>query len=197
MNAVVKTEDAPLIKLNLGCGKQRMDGFIGVDSIAYEGVDIVCDLGSGTWPWADNSVDFAHCSHFIEHLTNLNDKWERVHFFNELFRVMKPMGQCFLVFPHRSSNRFHGDPTHKEPLDEFAFFYLDRLWRSQNAPHTDIQYNPNGYDCNWNCTWGYTVIPELAVRNVEYQQYAMKYYRDVILDMQVTMTATKDLQKAP
>jgi hypothetical protein len=184
-----------ILKLNLGCGKQKMDGFTGVDSIAFEGVDVVCDLGSETWPWDNDSVDQAHSSHFIEHLTNFNDKFERVHFFNELFRVMKPMGKCFLVFPHWSSNRFFGDPTHKEPIAEMSFFYLDRLWRSQNAPHTDIQYNPKGYSCNWNCEWGYSITPELAIRHSDYQTFAMKHYRDVILDMQVTMTATKEWPK--
>jgi hypothetical protein len=196
MNAVVMTDESPIIKLDLGSGpNKKAPDWTGVDRIAFSGVDIVCDLGSEKWPWEDNSVSEAHSSHFIEHLTNLGEKFERVHFFNELFRVMKPMGQCFLAFPHWSSHRFYGDPTHKEPLSEFSFFYLDRLWRSQNAPHTDIQYNPKGYSCNWNCTWGYTMIPELDVRHPEYQQYALKYYRDVIMDMHVTMTATKEAPK--
>jgi hypothetical protein len=191
MNAVVNTDPAPIIKLDIGCGPNKKSDWTGVDRIAFPNVDVVCDVGTQTWPWPDDSVDEAHASHFLEHLTNFNGKWERVHFFNELFRVMKPMGQCLLIFPHWSSNRYYGDPTHCEPFSEMGFYYLDRAWRKANAPHTDIEHNPRGYSCNWNCTWAYTMRQDLTLRNTDYQQYAMQNYKEVILDMMATMTATK------
>lgn len=192
MNAVVKEDGLKPIKLDIGCGPNKKGAdWTGVDRIAFANVDIVHDVGAADWPWADNSVDEAHASHFLEHLTNFDGKWERIRFFNELFRVMKPMGQCALAFPHWNSNRYYGDPTHKEPFSEMGFYYLDRAWRKANAPHTDIEHNPNGYSCNWNCTWAYTMRQDLTLRNSEYQQYAMQNYKEVILDMAATMTATK------
>lgn len=191
-SAVAKvSSDAPLL-LDLGCGPNKKGPeWTGVDRLSLTGVDVVFDLGSQTWPWADNTVEEAHSSHFLEHLTNFDGKWERVRFFNELFRVIKPMGKCSLIFPHWASNRYYGDPTHKEPFSEFGFYYLDRAWRKTNAPHTDIEHNPNGYSCNWNCTWGYSMNPIFMVRNAEYQQYAMQNYKEAIFDMIVTMVATK------
>ena len=179
-------------KLDLGCGPGKKEGFYGVDRIAFPGVDLVLDFGKGSWPWADNSIEEAHSSHTLEHLTNLQEKWERVTFFNELYRVMKPGGKCSLTIPHWASNRYYGDPTHKEPFSEMGFYYLDKNWRAQNAPHTDIQHNPNGYSCHWRCEWGYSMHQSLLARNDEYRQFAMQNYKESCQDIIATMTAIKD-----
>jgi len=191
VNAVVAEKSAPLIKLDLGCGPNPTEGFTGVDLIAFNDKVQAVDLRQGQWPWADNSVSEARASHFLEHLTNLDGRWERVIFFNELFRVMVPGGQCTLIIPHWNSNRYYGDPTHKEPFSEMGFYYLDPNWRATNAPHSDIKHNPNGYNCHWGCTWGYSMHQALQVRNVEYQQYAMQWYKEACTDIICTMTAMK------
>lgn len=189
MNAVVAEQ--PVIRLDLGSGPNPRDGYLGVDRIAYNDKVMAFDLRKGPWPWEDNSVEAAQCSHMLEHLTNLDDRWERVTFFNELYRIMKPGGQCHLVIPHWASNRYYGDPTHKEPFSEMGFYYLDPNWRAGNAPHTDIKHNPSGYNCHWSCTWGYSMHQDLQVRNAKYQQYAMQFYKEACLDIICTMTATK------
>jgi hypothetical protein len=200
MNAVVKSE-TPLLKLDLGCGPNPREGFTGVDSIKFDNVQVVHDLRKGPWPFEDNSVSEAHCSHFLEHLTNFNDQWERVRFFNELWRIMVPAsydaagkavtGFCTLIIPHWNAARYYGDPTHKEPLSEWTWYYLDKNWRAANAPHTDIAHNPNGYSCDWNCYGFHTLHPELQPRNTEYQNFAQKWFRDACQDAIVTMTARK------
>jgi hypothetical protein len=177
MNAALK-ESAP-IRLDIGCGPNKKADWLGVDCIAFPGVDVVHDVRTGRWPWEDNSVAESQASHFIEHL------------FNELWRITVPDGKCTLIFPHWTSNRFYGDPTHKEPLSEFSFYYLDPVWRAANAPHTDIAHNQNGYKCHWACSWGYYLKPELAVRNAEYQEFAKTYFKEAITDMVVTMQAIK------
>src|SRR5688572_13911022 len=99
------------IKLDLGCGPNKKEGFLGVDSIKFKGVDVVFDLATGRWPWKDNSVSEAHASHFVEHL----DAKERTHFVNELYRVLKPGATAQIIVPHWASQRAYGDPTHKWP----------------------------------------------------------------------------------
>lgn len=189
MNAVV--QEQPLLKLDLGCGPNPKDGFVGVDITAFNDRVQVVDLRKGPWPWETNSVAESNCSHFLEHLTNLDGRWERVRFFNELHRVTAPGGKCMLIFPHWSSNRYYGDPTHKEPFSEMGFYYLDKNWRAANAPHTDAAHNPDGYSCDWDCQWGYTMHQALATRNAEYQQYAMQWYKEACQDIVCTMTARK------
>jgi SAM-dependent methyltransferase len=182
--------ETPLLKLDLGCGPNKKGpDWTGVDQYEMPGVDCIFKLGSDSWPFADSSVDEAHSSHLLEHLTNFNGRWERVHFFNELHRVMRPGAKCTLIFPHWNSNRYYGDPTHCEPFSEMGFYYLSRDWRAAQAPHTDIKFNPSGYTCHFEVTWGYGLAPHLGVRNQEYQQFAVTNYKDAITDIMATMTA--------
>ena len=97
---------APL-KLDLGCGKNPKEGFEGVDSRDF-GQPHTLDLRK-PWPWADGSVEEAHSSHFVEHLTGA----ERIHFVNELHRVLVPGGKAQIIVPHWASCRAYGDLTHQ------------------------------------------------------------------------------------
>ena len=142
-------------------------------------------------PWDNNSVAEVYCSHFLEHLTNFDGRWERVIFFNELWRIIVPNGTVKLIFPHWCSTRHYGDPTHKEPFSEMGFFYLDRNWRKQMAPHTDIAHNPKGYDCHWKCEWGYQFHDALIPRNDEYRNFALQWYKEAAQDVHATLTALK------
>lgn len=200
MSAVIQTAGSALVRIDLGAGKNKREGFLGVDSIAFPGVDIVHDLANGAWPWADSSVDEANASHFLEHLTNLEGRAERVTFFNELYRVLKPGkrvagkiegGFASVVFPHWASQRYYGDPTHKEPFSEFGFYYLSKPWRAANAPHTDIEFNPKGYSCDFDASWGYNLHAALNVRNSEYQQHAITFYKEACADIVSTLVPNK------
>lgn len=175
------------MKLDIGCGKNKRDGYIGMDSIYFPGVDIVHDARVTPWPIESDSVEHIHCSHFLEHLTNLGDKWERVRFFNEAYRVLKKGAEITIILPHWASNRYYGDPTHKEPWSEMAFNYLDRDWRKANAPHADSEFVPGMYDCHFHCTWNYNLNGALANRHPEYQLYAVNWYREAATDMVATV----------
>jgi SAM-dependent methyltransferase len=174
-----------VVKLDIGCGKNKREGFHGVDQYAMEGVDTVLKIGKDAWPWEENSVDEAHSSHFIEHL----NAQERTHFYNELYRVLKPGAKASIIVPHWNSNRAYGDPTHQwPPVSEMSFYYLSKEWRKTQAPHTDKQWNPDGYDCDFEAVWGNGMHPQLMVRNQEYQQYAMAWYKEAIQDLHITLT---------
>lgn len=175
------------IRIDLGSGKNKKEGFIGVDNIKFDGVDVVLNIGKDKWIWKDDSVEECHASHFLEHLTNFEGKWERVHFFNELYRVLKKGAKATLIFPHWASNRYYGDPTHKEPFSEMGFYYLSKEWRAIQAPHTDIEFNKNGYSCDFECTWGYNMRQDIMSRNQEYQQFAMANYKEAVQDIIATL----------
>lgn len=166
------------LKLDLGCGPNKKEGFIGVDSRKFPGVDKVVDLGKAKWPWKDNSVVEAHSSHMLEHLTGP----ERIHFVNELYRVLKPGAGCQLIVPHWASCRAYGDLTHQwPPVSEFWFYYLDKNWRAANAPHND------GYTCDFECTWGYSLHQNIQTRNQEYQMHAISFWKEAAQDIIATM----------
>jgi len=176
-------EEKKYIKLDIGCGPNPRDGFEGCDTIKFDNVKYVFNAGLDVWPFEDESADEIHASHFLEHLTNLGGAWERTHFFNEAARVLTKGGKLSLIFPHWASNRYYGDPTHKEPFSEMGFYYLSKEWRKAQAPHSDSEFFDNGYSCDFECTWGYNMRQDLTVRNQEYQQYAMSNFKEAITDI--------------
>lgn len=203
MTALLKPAPSPL-KLDIGCGKNKREGFVGVDQYQFDGVDVVLNVVAWAndpgghpinhrikWPWADSSVDEAHSSHFVEHLTPV----ERCHFFNELWRVLKPSAQATIITPHWSNARAYGDPTHQWPaISEWFYLYLNKGWRDVNAPHTDKANWPQGYDCDFEggcVTTVNTQHPELLGRNPEMQNFATRNYINVNMDAYATLTAKK------
>ena len=177
------------LKLDLGCGTKKAEGFIGVDSRKFEGVDIVHDLGTHTWPWEADTVDEVNCSHMVEHLT-----WtERVFFFNELYRVMKKGAKAQIAMPHWCSNRYYGDPTHQAPFSEMAWLYMNKEWRKVQAPHTDSEMAPGplSYSCDFDVAYGYSLAPFLNGRDKGFIDFALGAYKEAAADMIATVIAKK------
>lgn len=192
-----RKHDPKPLKLDFGCGSNKREGFLGVDRLKFDAVDIVHDLTQLPWPWADESVTEAHASHMVEHLTAM----DRIAFVNELHRVLVPGGTCQIITPHWASSRAYGDPTHQwPPISEFWFLYLSRTWRlggkgangetiPPNAPHTDVQHLKGGFDCDFDSTMGYNIRADLTGgRSQEYQTFAIQHYKEVINDIHATLT---------
>ncbi len=56
------------MKLNLGCGYKKLDGFVNIDARNIEGVvDVVDDIGKLA-SFDHNSVSLIYCSHVLEHI---------------------------------------------------------------------------------------------------------------------------------
>jgi len=74
------------MKLNIGCGVQRIDGWINID-IAGNTIDLKHDVRKPL-PYANDSVSFAYSEHMIEHLT----PDEGCAMIKNIMRPMKPGG---------------------------------------------------------------------------------------------------------
>lgn len=167
------------VLLDLGCGTRKNPDHIGVDVKHFEGVDVICDLGKDRWPWEDNSVDGAVCNQMLEHL----GAEQRIHFANELHRVLKKGGKATIITPHWASTRAYGDLSHVwPPVCEFWYSYLDAKWRGMHTPHEDR------YTCDFEGAWGYVPNPKLQTRAAEFQQWAMEFYKESAMDLVATVT---------
>jgi methyltransferase family protein len=171
-------------KLDLGCGTRKKDGFIGVDRRKFDNVDVVADL-KDKWPWKDDTVEEVHMSHVLEHFTGL----ERVHIMNELYRILQKGAKALIITPHWCSNRAYGDFTHQwPPVSEMYYYYLSKTWRADNAPDNDSRWNPEGYNCDFEATWGYTGGHSLLNgRSQEAIQWMTSFYKEAVMDMQATL----------
>jgi hypothetical protein len=168
------------MKLDLGCGPHKKEGFVGVDSINFPDVDICFNLGRATWPFEDDSVDEAYSCHMIEHLTAP----ERIHFVNELYRIMKVGAVATIIVPHWCNTRAYGDLTHQwPPVSEFWFNYLDKEWRANNAPHST--YN---LEVNFHTEGAMGLSDEVSKVQPHDRDNVIYWGRDSVNDIIATMT---------
>ncbi len=166
---------APL-RLDLGCGRSKREGFTGVDILPLEGVDVVHDLFTTPWPFTDDSVQEVFSSHFIEHTPDL------IAFMNELGRVLIPGGTATLIAPYYTSMRAWQDPTHRRAISEASFLYFNKGWRvAQQLDHYPIT-------CDFDFTYGYAVNPTWATRSQEARDFAIRHYFNAVDDIHVTLT---------
>lgn len=104
--------------LDLGCGKKKVEGAIGIDRRPEEGVDVVWDLDRYPYPFEDNEFDMIICNNSIEHLEEI------VRTMEEIWRMLKHGGILKITTPHFSSDNSYTDPTHKHHLSVRSFDYF-------------------------------------------------------------------------
>lgn len=111
------------IRLDIGCGGNKVPGFVGMDMRALPGVDIVHDVEHYPWPLPDACVLMAVASHLVEHIAPM--RFGFIHFMNEVWRVMKTGGEFAIATPHGYSPGYLQDPTHCNPCNETTWAYFD------------------------------------------------------------------------
>jgi len=100
---------APL-KLNLGCGYRKLDGYVNADKYPDSGPDLLLDLEVLPWPFPDNAATHVFISHVLEHIGQSPALFLRL--MQELYRVCAPQAEVIICVPHPRHDDFLGDPTH-------------------------------------------------------------------------------------
>ena len=81
------------MKLDIGCGKLKHPGYIGID-IQDCGQEIIRDLENQCLPFDSDSVDEILAHSFLEHVHNI---W---FILDECWRVLKKDGTINIIVPH-------------------------------------------------------------------------------------------------
>jgi ubiquinone/menaquinone biosynthesis C-methylase UbiE len=105
------------MKLHIGSGDKRFDGFVNVDYDANCNPDYCFDIETQTFPFEDNSVDEVIAHHVFEHLGE-----GYFHVLKQLYRVCQHGAIIDVVVPHHRHDSFANDPTHRRPITP------DGLW---------------------------------------------------------------------
>jgi SAM-dependent methyltransferase len=98
------------MKLNVGCGYRKMDGYLNVDKFDDGDPDLVMDAEVTPWPFGDNTFADVAFIHSLEHMGAQTDVFFGV--MKELYRVCKPLANVVIVVPHPRHDNFINDPTH-------------------------------------------------------------------------------------
>jgi len=112
--------DGRALRLHLGSGEVRVDGYYGVDQLALPGVAILADLNEPLALLPDNSVAEVVSHHCLEHVR------EFLPLMAELYRVVQPGGRIWIEVPHFSNPYYYSDPTHVRPFGLYTMYYFVR-----------------------------------------------------------------------
>lgn len=104
--------------LDLGCGKKKRAGTIGVDYSDRHDADLVHDLNVFPYPFEDDSVDYVYMDNVLEHLNTPMEVMAEIH------RILKSGGGVKVIVPYFRSVWAFIDPTHKTffTVDSFAYY---------------------------------------------------------------------------
>jgi hypothetical protein len=126
------------MKLNLGCGFNKPEGYVHVDMFSECNPDVQHNLETFPWPFDSNTVEEILLNHSLEHLGQ-----QPVIFLNimkELYRICKNDSTIRINVPHPRHDNFITDPTHVRPITPLTLqlFDLDlnRYWQSVNAANS-------------------------------------------------------------
>lgn len=127
-----------MLKIDLGCGTAKADGFIGFDRFSLPGVDIVGDLDKPL-PFDSNSADLIYASHSLEHVPNLMGTMA------EIYRVMRHGGQLCIVAPYSEQKLNIANPYHLNNFNE----HTPRFWTNYPTSAASLHEYDHPHATNW------------------------------------------------
>ncbi len=104
--------------LDVGCGKNKFPGAIGLDSNPNTAADVIADLDTFPYPFRDGSFRLIRAIHVIEHVADVIRTMEEFH------RLLQAAGEAVIVTPHYTDFSSFCDPTHRSHLNSFSLRYF-------------------------------------------------------------------------
>lgn len=172
-------------KLHLGCGNTILEGWINVDCVYKEGVDVVIDLNQcevQKLPFEDNYIEYIQGNHFLEHIQNTLALMEELH------RVAKLGTKAVFRMPYGSSDDAMEDPTHVRCyfLNSFLYFSQPAYWRADY-----------GYRGDWEPEEIKLYISEKYEGKTDREILEeIHTKRNIVREMQVTLVCIKPIREA-
>jgi len=105
--------------LDLGCGKRKMPGAVGIDISPDSDADIVHDLNKFPYGFADGEFEFVQADNVLEHLDDVLKVLEELH------RITKDGAEIKIIAPFFRSHYAFIDPTHRHFFTVRSFDYFD------------------------------------------------------------------------
>ncbi|HZR54573.1 MAG TPA: hypothetical protein VFB06_34370 [Streptosporangiaceae bacterium] len=125
------------MRLNLGSGGRPLRGYVNVDRVQVDGVDVVHDLDVGPWPWSDESAEEIEARDVFEHVA------DALLFMTECWRILAPYNLLRIHTPYWRSIDAFTDPTHRRFPTEHTFDYWipgTVLYGASNAAYGGVAY---------------------------------------------------------
>lgn len=171
------------LRVDIGCGLNKRQGFIGIDKSTDVNADYVLDAEREKLPFDNSSVDEIYCGHLVEHLHDL------VPFMNECYRVLKNGGVLTILAPYYTSIQATQDPTHVRFISENTFRYFTNEYNGNGATFDygiDCLFEIVKIDYGYINIWAQSWLPERL------RHWARRHLYNVAVDITITLKALKN-----
>lgn len=173
-------------KLNIGRGRNILDGWVNLDIFKLDGVDVVADLDdcqNTPLPFEENEFEEFYVSHVIEQIKN------PLQMMQELYRIAKPNAKAIFKCHYGSSDDAFEDPTYCRQyfISSFEYFSQPFYWEADY-----------GYRGDWQI--------EKLVLSVDKDKYEgfksneiledVNKYRNIVKEMIIELKAVKPRREA-
>jgi ubiquinone/menaquinone biosynthesis C-methylase UbiE len=122
------------MKLNLGCGHKKKEGFLGIDLFRCDAVDVVADL-TANLPFRDSSIEEILLDNVIEHILYIPLLMKEIH------RICRNGALVTIITPHFASHASWRDPTHIHHLSYVSMSHFEKKETSH--------YTGGGFQVIW------------------------------------------------
>lgn len=126
------------MKLNIGCGLNKVPGYINIDKYSSCVPDLVMDAEMFPWPFETGQVEEVLFNHSLEHMGKDTNVFLGI--IQELYRVCKHGAKVQINVPHPRHDDFINDPSHVRIItpEMMALFSKKQClhWQQERRPNT-------------------------------------------------------------
>jgi len=154
------------LKINLGSGFKRIDGFLNVDDDPLVEPDYIVNLDDVNikLPFEDSSVEEIRAHHILEHI---GDGF--IPLMKELYRVSEHGCILDIISPNETHSAFHGDPTHKRAINVNVMYMFSKNY---------IKYHIEKHNSSTGMALKYDINFDVIHYEFEYDQFYVPMLED-------------------
>lgn len=155
-----------MIKLNLGSGYKRYDGFTNLDDDPLVNPDVLINLDDPLihLPFENDSVEEVKLFHILEHIGEAF-----IPLMKELYRVSCHNALLDIQVPFHLHDVFYGDITHKRPITVLG---MQMFSKKHNREHIKLYNSSSGMGLKYNIDF------EMIDYNFEYDDFYKPMLQD-------------------
>jgi len=183
------------MKLNIGSGGTKIEGFVTCDYDSLANPDYLFNLETDPFPFENNSVEVVVAHHVFEHLGE-----GYFHCLKELHRVCKHGATIDVRVPHHRHDYFYDDPTHRRPITVGGLLLFskkhNRLCKEQGAASSRLG---DYFDVDFEIL-DFDYVPSQLYRNEfegeprdKVEKY-LKEHNNIIEELWIKLVVVKDDQ---
>jgi predicted SAM-dependent methyltransferase len=169
------------LRIDLGCGSAKREGFVGLDYVDLPEVDHVLDLTTERFPFDDDSVDEVFSAHFLEHIDEPN------HVFEEIGRICRDGARIEIWTPYAWTNEAF--------LYGHIHYISEEMWQHLGVSHRDVYASM--LKGRWQLRRFVFVVDEATLADLAAYStsidFAIKYFKGVVREFGVEIEYRSDL----